>query len=72
MIGEQMLTRQEIMKNISLAINNSGKTQAEIAKGIGVSRQSMAKCAAAEQCMFYVIFWIYANYCIWTVTKFFV
>ena len=46
-----MITRQEIMNNISMAIKNSGKTQAELAKVIGVSRRSMSRYAAAKQCM---------------------
>ena len=33
-----MITRQEIMNNISMAIKNSGKTQAELAKVIGVKQ----------------------------------
>ena len=51
LVGEQMITRQEIIKNISLAIKNSRKTQAEIAKDIGVSKRTMARYAAGEQCM---------------------
>ena len=46
-----MITRQEIMNNISMAIKNSGKTQAELDKVIVVSRRSMSRYASAKQCM---------------------